>query len=79
MVSGDSVNPQIIVAKTGIREEDIITMQWASTDFNPGHYMAYDHSRKNVVIAIRGTFHIKDALTDLVASYEPFEEGTAHW
>lgn len=79
LVSGDSINPQIVAAKTGIKEEDLITTQWDSQDFNPGHYMAYDHSRKNVVIAIRGTFHLRDALTDLVASYEPFEDGYAHW
>ncbi|ELR14039.1 lipase [Acanthamoeba castellanii str. Neff] len=78
LISGDSVNPQIVAAKTGIDEADLITTQWDSKDFNPGHYMAYDHSRKTVVIAIRGTFHLRDALTDLVASYEPFEDGVAH-
>ena len=30
------------------------------------------------MIAIRGTFHIRDALTDLVAIYEPFLGGHAH-
>lgn len=79
LVSGESINPQIVAAKTGIKEEDLITTQWESKDFNPGHYMAYDHSRQSIVIAIRGTFHLRDALTDLVASYEPFEDGAAHW
>jgi sn1-specific diacylglycerol lipase len=79
LFSGDSVNPQIVAAKTGIDEEDLITTQWISKDFNPGHFMAYDHSRRTIVISIRGTFHIRDALTDLVASYEPFEDGFAHW
>ncbi len=49
------------------------------TAFFTGHFMVFDHSRKSVVIAIRGTFHIRDALTDLVACYEPFMDGIAHW
>ncbi len=44
-----------------------------------GHYVVLDHASKSIVVAFRGTFHIKDALTDLVATYEPFLDGFAHW
>lgn len=37
-----------------------------------GHYVALDHSTQSVVVAIRGTFHIRDVFTDLVAGYENF-------
>jgi hypothetical protein len=37
-----------------------------------------DHSSKAIVVAIRGTFNAKDALTDLVARYEPYKGGKVH-
>lgn len=40
--------------------------------------MAVDHKHKAVVLAIRGTFHTRDALTDMMANYEPFMGGFAH-
>ena len=33
--------------------------------FNPGHYVAFDHSQKAIVVAIRGTFDFKDILVDM--------------
>jgi hypothetical protein len=38
--------------------------------FDPGHFIALDHKSKAIVIAFRGTFHIRDCLTDLNAKYE---------
>jgi hypothetical protein len=50
-----------------------------SIRFDPGHYICLCHERKAIIVAFRGTFHVRDALTDLVASNTPFmvsgEEG----
>jgi Lipase (class 3) len=46
--------------------------------FDTGHFVALVHSKKVVVVAIRGTFHARDALTDLCAEYSPFLGGHAH-
>jgi hypothetical protein len=51
---------------------------WTSSGFHPAHYLAVDHRSESIVLAIRGTFHIKDALTDLVALPVDFQEGKAH-
>jgi len=72
-------NRLILIEHTGIRQEDIIQERWSSTDtFSPGHYIAVDHSTESLVVAIRGTFHIRDVLTDLVAAYIPFKGGLTH-
>jgi len=63
---------------TGIKEEDIVLTKWRSGHFAPGHFIVIDHSEKAVILTIRGTFHAKDCLTDLVANYEPFLGGCAH-
>jgi len=76
--NGDKIQPQVLAEHTGVKIEDLILTKWKSTAFDPGHYMTYDHSRGSIVISLRGTFHIKDCLTDLVASNEPFMEGFAH-
>jgi hypothetical protein len=44
----------------------------------PGHFLAVDHSTKSVVLAVRGTFSVKDAITDLVCDSVDFLDGTAH-
>lgn len=38
-----------------------------------GYFLAVDHSTNSIVLSIRGTFHMRDALTDMVASYVPFK------
>eukprot|EP01119_Soliformovum_irregulare_P019635 TRINITY_DN6267_c0_g1_i2.p1 TRINITY_DN6267_c0_g1~~TRINITY_DN6267_c0_g1_i2.p1 ORF type:complete len:451 (+),score=131.58 TRINITY_DN6267_c0_g1_i2:692-2044(+) len=78
-ISTKNINRRILVEHTSIGDGDIIQERWTTNNtFSPGHYIAVDHSTKSVVLAIRGTFHIKDALTDLVAKYEPFKGGKAH-
>jgi hypothetical protein len=76
---------KVLLEHTGIKPEDIVCTKWSSGHFYPGiinsnahglwvtgHYVVLDHSTKAIVVAIRGTFHVKDCLTDLIASYEPF-------
>jgi len=44
-VEGDKINPKVLAEHTGIKIEDIIVAKWKSSDYDPGHYMVYDHSR----------------------------------
>jgi len=74
----DSVNIKILQELTGISENDVVCTQWKSGHFCPGHFIAVDHAHKSVVLSIRGTFHAKDALTDLLAKYDPFMGGFVH-
>eukprot|EP01116_Phalansterium_solitarium_P023740 TRINITY_DN8471_c0_g1_i1.p1 TRINITY_DN8471_c0_g1~~TRINITY_DN8471_c0_g1_i1.p1 ORF type:complete len:550 (+),score=46.18 TRINITY_DN8471_c0_g1_i1:118-1767(+) len=75
----DETNLKILLEHTGVRPEDVLYTRWTSgSTFQPGHYMLLDHTSRNVVVAVRGTFHVRDALADLVGIYEPFKGGYAH-
>ncbi|KYQ90932.1 hypothetical protein DLAC_07808 [Tieghemostelium lacteum] len=78
VTGGDSLNNDLVAEYTGIAREDIILAKWTSSNFDPGHYIAYDHKNKAIVLAIRGTFHARDILTDLVAKEIKFYDGYAH-
>ena len=58
---------------------DICLYQFESTNYNPGHYLTLDHEHQSFfIITIRGTYDIKDILTDLIAYSVPFKNGYAH-
>eukprot|EP01105_Mastigella_eilhardi_P027878 TRINITY_DN8842_c0_g1_i3.p1 TRINITY_DN8842_c0_g1~~TRINITY_DN8842_c0_g1_i3.p1 ORF type:complete len:245 (+),score=48.63 TRINITY_DN8842_c0_g1_i3:158-892(+) len=67
----DEANRRAFELCTGIPAKSIVCCCWDSHLFNPGHYIAVDDKRKAIVVAIRGTFHTRDALTDLVAMARP--------
>lgn len=75
---GDSENNKSLCEHTGIAPEDIIATKWTSSDYHPAHFIAVDHSTSAVVLSIRGTFHVKDAMADLVANATQFMDGHAH-
>lgn len=75
----DAENERILCMHSGLDSKDILDMKWTSeTAFDTGHYVALAHEKKAIVVGIRGTFHARDALTDLCAEYEEFLTGTAH-
>ncbi|KAH3760455.1 G-protein-coupled receptor family 3 protein 5 [Pelomyxa schiedti] len=65
---GDALSLKALSEHTGIPPEAVLHTQWTSTLFNPGHYLAVDVARRTIVVAFRGTFHVKDAITDLNAT-----------
>jgi len=74
----DSANLRVLCEHTGIQQSDVILAKWTSTNFRPGHYVALDHEKQAIVIAIRGTFHARDCLVDLVAVNQPYLDGSVH-
>jgi hypothetical protein len=46
--------------------------------FLPKHWLVADHATRQLVITIRGTLSVSDALTDIVAGSVPFLQGAAH-
>lgn len=60
-------------------EQDFIVSHLDGEEINlPRHFVAFDHSRQSIVVAIRGTNSISDIITDLICANEPFENGYAH-
>merc|ERR1712137_224646 len=77
-MGGDDQNNLCVCEHTGILPEDIVAAKWTSSDFHPAHFVAVDHRSESIIFAIRGTFHLKDALTDLIARSVTFQSGEAH-
>ena len=61
---------------------DSILMVWFNDDEDEGHCPKFllflDHEVNSLVLAVRGTFSIKDAILDAVCDEVPFLDGFAH-
>ena len=65
----------------GVSEEDIVLVHFTDKP-NEGHCPKFalflDHSTRSLVLAIRGTFCVKDIVLDIVCEDVPFLDGHAH-
>lgn len=73
----------MIFEHTGIKPQDLVCSWWGSigrggAEYLPGHFLCVDHLSKSVVLAIRGSSNFRDALTDMVGAYEPYQGGLVH-
>mmetsp|Transcript_26843 Transcript_26843/g.48394 ORF Transcript_26843/g.48394 Transcript_26843/m.48394 type:complete len:377 (-) Transcript_26843:2-1132(-) len=63
---------RILMAYTGIPEEDVVFIDSESQPFFPAYAVCIDRARESIVLVVRGTLSITDCLTDLKASYVPY-------
>ncbi|KAI9345060.1 Alpha/Beta hydrolase protein [Pilaira anomala] len=64
-----------------IDPQDLLGYEYAlrkGASFQPSYYVALDRSRKAIVLSIRGTWSLYDAITDLVCEYKPWKGGLVH-
>jgi hypothetical protein len=54
VTGGDSTNVSALCEHCKIAQEDVLVAQWTSTHHDPGHFLALDHARSALVLAIRG-------------------------
>jgi len=78
ITDNDATSTQIILDHLRIKKEDILETKWINDQYVPAHFIAYDHSIKSIILSIRGTLSIRDALTDMVVRYEEFQDGSVH-
>ncbi|KAK2160528.1 hypothetical protein LSH36_131g02023 [Paralvinella palmiformis] len=76
-------NTAAIIKTTGINEQDIVYATYYNRIYQIPFFVALDHTEEAVVISIRGTLSLRDAVTDLSADSEPLEapgveDGRAH-
>lgn len=75
---------RVVFEHTGIAQEDFIVGRWGAgiarggSKFLPGYYLCVDRYSKNVVLALRGSSNLNDALTDMVGNYQPYRDGAVH-
>jgi len=58
---------------TKVDEEDLLYASFQNEVFQTPFYVALDHSTQTVVVAIRGTLSLRDAITDLTAQAKSLE------
>ena len=62
----------------GIDVGDVVDAEWRGTEFSPSSFVAVDSRKKRVILSIRGTWEIHDALTDVSSASVKFLNGWAH-
>jgi Lipase (class 3) len=72
---------QIILKRTGLHKDDILSADFKSDAFRPAYYVAIDRRIQAIVVCVRGTAGILDSLTDIAATLDPlkvFDEEPLH-
>ncbi|KAM9424672.1 diacylglycerol lipase-beta [Pholidichthys leucotaenia] len=72
IVGGDHLGCQFssILQTTGLQYRDFIHISFHNQIYEIPFFVALDHQREAVVVAVRGTLSLKDVLTDLSAECE---------
>lgn len=72
IVGGDRLGCQFnsILQTTGLQYRDFIYVSFHNQIYEVPFFVALDHKREAVVVAVRGTLSLKDVLTDLSAECE---------
>ncbi|KAL0096353.1 Alpha/Beta hydrolase protein [Phycomyces blakesleeanus] len=74
-------NRMAILRYLQIPPEDLLGYEYGlrkGAAFQPSYFLAIDRSRKAIVLSIRGTWSLYDAITDLVCLYKPWKGGLVH-
>ncbi len=69
---------EVIARYLGSDPEDIVASRWTYKPFLPAWFIAREPRRKTVVLSIRGTNSVHDAITDALASTQDFYGGSGH-
>jgi hypothetical protein len=74
-------NRLAIIRYLHLHSEDLLGYEYAlrkGASFQPSYYVAIDRTRHAIVLSIRGTWSLYDAITDLVCEYKPWKGGLVH-
>lgn len=74
-------NRLAIIRFLNLDSEDLLGYEYAlrkGASFQPSYYVALDKSYRAIVLSIRGTWSLYDAITDLVCEYKPWKGGLVH-
>ncbi|KNC86193.1 hypothetical protein SARC_01670 [Sphaeroforma arctica JP610] len=66
--------------KTGVvDDDDVVFFNYQNSYGETPYYVVRDHERRSIVVCIRGSMSLNDALTDFNATPALFEENSEHW
>jgi len=66
-------NEQALMRKTWISKDDIVHLSLKSKTHLPVFFLVRDRKRKALVLCVRGTWSVRDILTDLCCTSEEYE------
>jgi hypothetical protein len=78
LTDSEAANIEALLDHVNLERSDLICFQFQSALYDPGHFVALDHAEESIVVSIRGSFSVRDCLTDFVANAVPFQGGFAH-
>jgi len=58
---------------TSVEDKDLLYASFHNNVFQTPFYIAIDHAERSIVVAIRGTMSLRDAITDLTAEAKDIE------
>ncbi|KAG0174086.1 hypothetical protein DFQ28_009742 [Apophysomyces sp. BC1034] len=74
-------NKTAIIRYLKIPSEDLLGYEYGlrkGAAFQPSYFVSIDRERNSIVLSIRGTWSLYDAITDLVCEYKPWKGGLVH-
>lgn len=78
---GRRSNRLAIIRYLHLDPEDLLGYEYSlrkGASFQPSYFVALDKRRHTIVLSIRGTWSLYDAITDLVCEYMPWKGGLVH-
>jgi sn1-specific diacylglycerol lipase len=69
-------NTSAILHQTGLDRDEIIHVTYHNKAYEPPYFVAVDKEKQSIIISIRGTMSVSDALTDLTANPEEFGDAS---
>lgn len=58
---------------TSVKDMDLLYASFENNVFQTPFFIALDHEERCIMVAIRGTMSLRDAITDLSAEAKPLE------
>lgn len=75
-IEGDNCcfcNTSALKLTTNVQDMDLLYASFENKVFQTPFFIALDHNERFIVVAIRGTMSLRDAITDLSAEAKPLD------
>ena len=74
-VTGDELERKTLLSYLSLGEDDLLMFSPTASLYRPAFFLAVSRKTKHVALVIRGTMDVRDAMTDVVATYVDIGDG----
>jgi hypothetical protein len=68
----------VFLAQSGLKASNVLHADFEAEVDKPAHLLVADHTRREIVLVVRGTISEADVVTDVAAVSSPFLDGYSH-